>query len=162
MKDLLDKITSYNLFNYLLPGVVFAALAKYVSHFNLVQDDIIVGAFVYYFIGLVISRIGSLILDPILMKFNLVKFAAYEEYISVSKIDTTLEVLSEVNNTYRTLSALFVLLAVLKIYELLSKRFQDLESVTPFIIFGTLFILFILSYRKQTQFIVKRISAGKK
>ena len=27
MKDLLDKLSSYNIFNYLLPGVVFVAIS---------------------------------------------------------------------------------------------------------------------------------------
>lgn len=72
MKEILDKLTSYNLFNYLLPGVVFAVLASKVTRFTLIQQDLVAGAFLYYFIGLVISRFGSLILEPIL-KNNLLR-----------------------------------------------------------------------------------------
>ncbi len=64
MKELLDRLSSYNLFNYLLPGVVFAIVAKSVTSYNFLQDDIFVGAFTYYFIGLVVSRVGSTILEP--------------------------------------------------------------------------------------------------
>jgi len=45
MKDLLDKLSSYNLFNYLLPGVVFASIATKVTKFSFTQTDIITGVF---------------------------------------------------------------------------------------------------------------------
>src|SRR5947209_8137066 len=60
MKELLDKLSSYNLFNYLLPGTMFVAGAQRISDHKFKQDSIVVELFLYYFIGLVISRIGSL------------------------------------------------------------------------------------------------------
>ena len=69
MKDLLEKISSYHFFNYLLPGILFAVVAQYTTVYDFLQKDIIIGAFVYYFIGLVISRVGSLLLEPILKRF---------------------------------------------------------------------------------------------
>lgn len=64
MKDLLDKISSYNLFNYLFPGILFAVISKEFTSYSLLQDNLIVGAFIYYFIGLVVSRFGSLVIEP--------------------------------------------------------------------------------------------------
>ena len=61
MDGLLDKISSYNIFNYLLPGSLFAVIADAVTDYRLIQEDIVVGLFLYYFIGLVVSRIGSLV-----------------------------------------------------------------------------------------------------
>ena len=66
MKDLLDKLSSYNLFNYLFPGVLFAAFGDRLTSYSLLIDDIMIGFFIYYFIGLVISRLGSLFLEPLL------------------------------------------------------------------------------------------------
>lgn len=77
MKDILEKLTSYNLFNYLLPGAIFAVIAEHVTRFSFKQQDIIIGAFVYYFIGLVISRVGSLVIEPILKWVGFVRFAEY-------------------------------------------------------------------------------------
>lgn len=162
MKELLDKISSYNFFNYLLPGIVFVVLTQHITHYNFVQDDIIIGAFVYYFIGMVISRVGSLILEPICKKFTCIKFAPYEDFVCVSKIDAKLEMLSEANNTYRTLSSLFMLLAIFKIYELIAAQFPIVESLSLYFLIGILFVLFVFSYKKQTQYMTKRIEAGKK
>jgi len=70
MKDLLDKLSSYDIFNYLLPGVIFAVLAEKLTSFSFIKKDIILGVFLYYFIGLVISRIGSLFIEQFLKKLN--------------------------------------------------------------------------------------------
>src|SRR5258708_39583652 len=69
MKELLDRLASYNLFNYLLPGVVFVVLAEQVTSYSFIQDDIVIGGFVYSFMGMVISRVGSLFLEPLFKKF---------------------------------------------------------------------------------------------
>jgi hypothetical protein len=99
LKDLLSKLSSYNLFNYLLPGIIFVVLAKELTRFFFVQDDIILGAFLYYFIGMVISRFGSLIIEPLLKKISLLKFADYGDFVTASKKDEKIELLSEVNNS---------------------------------------------------------------
>ena len=88
MKDLLDKLSSYNIFNYLLPGILFVGLGKEITSFSLVQDNLLIGLFFYYFIGLIISRIGSLTLEELLRnkKIKFVKFAEYEELYKSIKV----------------------------------------------------------------------------
>ena len=87
MKDILSKISSYNLFNYLLPGIVFSVLAERITTYKIIQTDIIVGLFLYYFCGLVISRIGSLIIEPAMKRVSFIKFAPYKDYVRVSAKD---------------------------------------------------------------------------
>jgi hypothetical protein len=82
VKEILGKLTSYNLFNYPLPGIVFVAVAAKVTRFSFIQQDIIFGAFVYYFIGLVISRVGSLVIEPILKWTKFLKYADYSAFVS--------------------------------------------------------------------------------
>mgnify|MGYP003490907514 CR=1 FL=1 len=65
MEKLLEKLTSYNLFNYLFPGIIFSVLLEKTTSYSIIQDDIIIEAFLAYFIGLLISRISSLIIEPI-------------------------------------------------------------------------------------------------
>ncbi len=160
MKELLDKLTSYNLFNYLLPGVLFVTLSGKLSANSLTLGDAMVGAFVCYFIGLIISRFGSLIIGPTLKKISFVKFTGYSAYVSASKQDPTLETLSEVNNMYRTLSSMLVLLALFKFYEWIELQLPGLKAWNNYILIALLLILFLYSYRKQTQFITNRIKAN--
>lgn len=161
MKELVDKLSSYNIFNYLLPGIVFVVLADVTTSFKFVQKDIVLGVFLYYFIGLIISRIGSIILEPILRLIKFVNFASYADFVSASKEDKSLEVLSEANNMYRTLCSVLLLLITLIIFDWFSSYFSFLRRwSTTLLIFGLL-VLFLFSYRKQTQYITKRIQIYK-
>jgi len=160
MKDLLDKLSSYNIFNYLLPGIVFVALAEKLTSLSLIQKDIVVGVFLYYFIGLVISRIGSLIIEPVLKKVKFITFTSYSDFVSASKKDDKLDILSEVNNMYRTFCSLFLLLIVLKCYDFLSKNYPGISEWSSSIIVIGLLLLFLFAYRKQTKYIAKRVNAN--
>jgi prepilin signal peptidase PulO-like enzyme (type II secretory pathway) len=157
MNELLSKLSSYNVFNYLLPGIVFAVLAGKVIRYPVVQRDVFTGAFLYYFLGMVVSRFGSLVLEPVLKRLAFVRFADYGDFVAASKEDSKLEVLSETNNTYRTLASLFTLL-------LLLKGFVKLEAYVPWltrwrgtVLVALLVVMFLFSYRKQTSYIASRV-----
>lgn len=161
MKDILDKITSYNLFNYLLPGVIFVVILDKFTIYSLTQENLVVGAFIYYFVGLVISRFGSLIIEPFLKLVYFLKFADYTDFVSASKVDPKIEAFSEVNNMYRTFTAMLILLLLFKGYECLAVKIPMLSQYTAPILVITLLIMFLFSYRKQTGYITKRIKASK-
>ncbi len=159
MKEIIDKLSSYNLFNYLLPGTIFVVILNEISIYSLRQDDLIVAAFVYYFIGLVTSRFGSLIIEPLLKKVKFLKFADYKSFIIVSKKDPQIEILSEANNMYRTFVAMITLLLLLKIYEAVDLKNPELQRWNLLILSILLLIMFLFAYRKQTQYIAKRIKS---
>jgi len=161
MEEILDKISSYNIFNYLLPGIVFSYILREITTINIIQDDIIIGLFIYYFVGLIVSRIGSTAIEPIFKKIRLLKFADYKDFINASKVDSKINLFSEINNTYRTITSVaFSLLFVkfvLYLFSVLSLSIQ-LQKIIGVI---ALFILFAGAYRKQTNYITKRIKAAK-
>ena len=150
MTELLQKLSTYNIFNYLFPGVVFVILLKHVTNIYLIMNDLVLGMFLYYFFGLVLSRIGSILIEPVLGCTKIVQFSDYARFIKASKLDNKIELLSEVNNMHRTIIAMLVVLLVTSICN---------GSATCYLTTGLLglVILFILSYRKQTSFITKRI-----
>lgn len=160
MKDLIDKLSSYNLFNYLFPGIVFVVLANAMTRYSFIQQDIVLGVFLYYFIGLVISRFGSLAVEPLLKRISFLKFAEYKDFVAASKKDEKVELFSEINNTYRTLCACFLLLILLKIFEIVQNVFMFEKVWVAFFLVVLLLILFLLSYRKQTDYITKRVKAN--
>jgi hypothetical protein len=161
MKEIIDKISSYNLFNYLFPGIIFVVLLKQVTSFNLVLDNDFLGVFLYYFIGLVISRLGSLILEPVFKKIKLVTFSDYKDFIEASKNDEKIELFSEINNTYRTLASLFLCLLISMLYERLVFDLLSKYNIDVYIVTIGLLILFVFSYKKQTSYINKRIAKNK-
>jgi H+/gluconate symporter-like permease len=161
MKELLDKISSYNIFNFLLPGILFSVLTTKICGINLIHEDLFIGAFEYYFIGLVISRFGSLIIEPILKKTSFVKFADYSDFITASSQDSKIEVLSETNNMLRTIISMLFLVLLIICYQLLAKHWEFLKNNENILLLTLLLIMFLFAYRKQTNYITKRIKAKK-
>lgn len=162
LSDLLDKLTSYNLFNYLLPGAVFAFIAEINFGLSLVPQDLVTAAFLYYFLGVVISRLGSIFIEPLLKKIRLVELEPYKSFLKASEKDPKIEVLVEAANMYRTFVSAFLLL-------LLMATYFKTESSYPFLIdwrmpLGGLAMLalFLCSYIKQSNYIVRRIRKANK
>jgi len=162
MKELLKKISSYNLFNYLFPGIIYVLVTREITAYDFAQKNIIIGIFMYYFIGLTISRVGSLIIEPFMKKIKFIKNVEYKYYISASSKDSKIDLLLEINNMYRTLVSLCVLVVLTKACEVLSVRWKISQDSLLLLAIVFLLFLFCFSYRKQTDYIVKRISCHKK
>ena len=160
MKELLDKISSYNLFNYLLPGSLYLGYLNYSTPLELEDENLIFVGFLGYFLGLTISRVGSLVVEPILRKMKLVVFKDYKKYVKASFKDETLVVLSEQNNTYRSLTALILVVLLTSIFNWIVIKLEwELYTVLVVVLF-ILLALFIAAYRKQTKYISDRVDAN--
>lgn len=157
LSDLLDKLTSYNLFNYLLPGAVFAYFAESSFSIKLVPDDLVTAAFVYYFLGVVVSRFGSLVLEPLLKKLRVVKFEPYPAFLTASEKDAKIEVLVEAANMYRTFVSAMLLLLLLAAYLKVESLCPSLPEWRSLIGATALAIVFLFAYKKQTAYIASRV-----
>ena len=161
MEKILDKLSSYNIFNYLFPGVIFCVIADRYLDIPLLQDSIVNGLFLYYFVGLMISRFGSIAIEPILKKTRIIKFSDYRDYIEATKEDPKIELLLESNNMYRTLLSAVLILCVAAIGAQLIHSYPSLLHFIKYSILPGLVLLFAFSYMKQTEYISKRVSAAK-
>lgn len=66
MEKLLEKLSSYQLFNYLFPGIIFINLIDLLTSINVPQNRVEFMVFLYYIVGMVLSRIGSVVIEPFL------------------------------------------------------------------------------------------------
>lgn len=158
MKELLDKLSSYNIFNYLFPGILAAVFVSKATSFRLLSDNVFAAPFLYYLYGLVVSRIGSLVLEPLLKRLGLVRFVPYAAYAAATRVDPMIETLSEQNNTYRTLASL---IACVTVAMLVDRGLTHFPGLTAFAACLGVFLLFagmILSYRKQTKYVAARVA----
>lgn len=111
MDTFFSKLSSYNLLNYLLPGVLFCFFARKYWGFELLQDaSDLEKLFIWYFFGLLISRLGSSYVEKYLKKFKRIEYADYPDYLQACRLDNAINDLSEVNNTYRTMLALALII----------------------------------------------------
>ncbi|KUO61470.1 hypothetical protein APF79_01365 [bacterium BRH_c32] len=161
MKEIIEKISSYNIFNYLFPGIIFTQVLNTLTPYNLIGDDIVTELFKYYFIGLVISRFGSIVIEPFLRKTKLLKFADYSDFISSSKKDPKIDLLSEVNNMYRTILSAIVLLFLSKLWNIIEIYYLIDTKISLLLVVAMVGFLFLFSYVKQTNYIKKRIDNAK-
>ena len=111
--------------------------------------------------GLVISRIGSLLVEPALKQLRFVTFADYTDFVAAAKKDQQIEILSEANNTYRTILSALLLVLIAKIYSAIEPSYLVMTTLRPYIIAVGLVALFLFSYRKQTQYVARRVTISK-
>ena len=161
MESFLNKLEEYNILNYLLPGIVFTWLAKKYIGIDASPENIFEMLFIYYFIGSVISRLGSLLLEKILIKIKYIKYADYEDYIEATKKDKLIEKLLISSNTYRTFCAGFISLLALKLLKIIIDYFKISTNIFYAILLMLGAIIYCFSYKKQTQYITRRVERAK-
>lgn len=131
---------------------------KKLYNINWSTDNIVQEVILYYFIGLVISRIGSLLLEPLFKKICKNSVSSYKDYIDASQEDTKIELLSEVNNTFRTMISLGFVSLMTDIVMRFSPRTNFISHYYT-IALAILFIaLFSASYIKQTKMVSQRVN----
>lgn len=161
MEKIVDKISSYNILNNILPGAVFCFMLNNLLSINILQDGIIDKVFIYYFIGMIISRIGSVIIEPICKKTKFITFEPYNDFVRASSKDDKINVLSETNNTYRTMLSVCLILLLTKLYLYIVSEFSWLANFNTVLIVTCLTILFAFSYKKQTGYVRSRVIQNK-
>ena len=157
MKELVSKISAYNIFNNFLPGILFLALAKEISSLDLETNNELANIFLFYFVGMIISRIGSLIIEPLLLRIKFISFSDYRKYVDATKRDTKLEIFVQVGNMYRTLLTMLILLPLTRLHCLFLLLSNSIQLFIEFFILLLIMSLFLFSYRKQVNFIKSRV-----
>lgn len=161
MEKLIEKTDEYNIFNFILPGIIFTYLLKNYVGIDIFQENIIEMIFIYYFIGSIISRFGSIIIEKILIKCKFIKHASYEDYLKANERDKGISKLITFNNMYRTICSGCMLLIILKIAKELFNLWNVSIEISHTILIISTMILYMLSYRKHTKYIKKRIEINK-
>lgn len=167
-EKIIDNISVYEVVNNIVPGSIYVVLVKYLTCFNFLSGhDFYENAVLIYFIGLIISRIGSLVVESAL-RYEctwwkaFLKFAPYSDYLQAEKLDESGRVryFSMVNNMYccMTSTAICVFLTLLFSYVwpcVFTK--SGVKNITMIAGCILLILLFAFSYRKQTNYVKSRV-----
>ena len=166
MDNFFNKLENYNIFNYILPAIIFDIGCKiYINLTIIPTSNVVIAAFAYYFVGLVISRIGSLIIKPLLWKLKILnkEYSSKEaDFYKAEEKDPKIKILFTDYNMYRNFISVFFLLLIVKIVTIVQKHVALNSTLAYTIIILLLLVLFILSYKKQLQYIYKRVNNMKK
>jgi hypothetical protein len=149
LKSIIDKLSSYNLFNYLFPGFVFVILLKestsYLSCLNFDLSTVII----IYFAGLVISRVGSLVIEGIMLKLSIIKEINTKNLFEKFRDNIKLEIIHEAMNMYRTLASMALILFLLTVLDMGVNKSITLYGMIYSLLEFAVFILFTFAFYKQ-------------
>lgn len=170
MDNFLSKFSSYNIFNYLLPGYLFIYVMRQLWGYNFsVESGEFENAFVAYFWGLVVSRIGSFYIEPLLDVYGYRTTCSYKNYTEALLKDTDIANLSEMSNVYRSLLSLACICCLLSIFFSFTvldnkvpiiEQFKLIKNNLYFCLFAVVMAcLFAKSYKKQNNYINMRVNA---
>lgn len=90
MNSILEKLDPYQILTNLLPGAFFGFGIRFFLNLELPTNHISEDVIIYYFMGFIISRIGSLVIEPILKKIGFLKFAPYQDFVNASNANSKL------------------------------------------------------------------------
>lgn len=155
LKNLVDKLSSYQFFNFIFPGALFLGILLYVGIDIKLIDNIWWFLLGSYSIGICISRVGSLIVEEVLKLCNCIEQYDVKVYAAKLKEDNFTGVLLEIANMYRTLSALGLILIVASLFFVCQK-----ECIIFWILFLVglcLTILFTKSFIKQHNYFTDKL-----
>lgn len=162
MSEILKKLDSYQILTNLLPGAFFGIAIKFFFGLTLPAANIAEEIVVYYFIGLILNRIGSLVIEPVLKKIGIVKYAPYCDYVRASSIDTKIDTLSEMNNYTRSILTGIIMIPVARMLQFFTSKWEWLSQNWRWGAIIVLIIIFILAYQKQSDYVRNRVETVNK
>lgn len=112
-----------------------------------------------YFSGMISSRVSSLVIEPFCKWAKFIRREPYERFLNAEKLDKTgkLISMSKVCGIYCTMSAVCLIIIVVASIKLLDNICVWKEQIHTIIASLACFILFLCSYSKQNNYLVKRI-----
>lgn len=157
LASFLGRISNYNLLTNLIPGAILCVLLKYLVGYDFMNVGALELLVIFYFVGMVNGRIGSLIVEWFLKKIHLVTFREHKLFVAAEQKDKKIVSLTETNNMYRSMISVAFTAIVIKLYHVGVDLNWDFGNVTDWVVLGAMLVLFAIAYRKQTKYIVSRI-----
>ena len=108
MDFFLDKLSRYHILNNLIPGIAFLYIIDVIGIYSTAFDNVLGVFFIGYIAGMVLSRLGSIIIEPWFKSWCIVNYASYPDFLKAEQKDSKINTLLEENNMYRTLVTMFI------------------------------------------------------
>ena len=155
LKNLVDKLSSYQFFNFIFPGALFLGILLYVGVNIKLIDNIWWFLLASYSIGICVSRVGSLVIEGALKRCNYIEQYNIKVYATKLKEDSFTGILLEIANMYRTLSALGLVLIVVSVFFVCQEEYVTFWILL--IVGLSLTALFTKSFIKQYNYLIDKL-----
>lgn len=158
MSEIFSKISSYNIINYIIPGGIFYFVLIYYSDGGWTTQGVFLDIFIIYFIGMTTSRVGSIIVEPLLYAIGFVCCEKYSDFVQASKRDEKINIFMETSSLYRTVATGFLFTTAYVFIRSFEESWSEVIKITgiPFVFS----VLYLFSYKKQMNFVKKRVACS--
>jgi hypothetical protein len=164
VNNFLGKLGSYHILTNIIPGAFFVLLSRHLFGIAIATENTVEDVMLFYFTGLLISRVGSLVVTPFLRrewgkkKCVFILYADYTNFLRATKADPKIEVLSETNDGFRNLLTCSVLLLIVEPARVMIQQ-TPLYTGWKWAAVPILIVIFLFAYREQTEHIRDRVKA---
>ena len=114
---------------------------------------------IMYFVGLTVSRIGSLIIEPLAKKAKLIQY--HKGFYLAERNDPKIKVLLKDFNMYRNIAASAIISIVMTLIRAVSLPFDGGELAVRITVLALVFVVYFAAYAKQSVSINNRIKHAK-
>ena len=152
LKSLSDKLSAYQLFNFIYPGAVFLGILHFYGMPLGILNEIWWFLLASYFLGMTISRIGSIVIESICLKFKWIEKYDIKKYAMYLKADGFTGILLELTNIYRTICSMGTLLLFVTIF-----KYEQTDKCCVIFMEISFVLLFGYSFVKQHHYLENKL-----
>ena len=157
IKDIIEKIGAYQIFTNLLPGAFFCLWLQVFLSESYTLGNIGTDLVACYFIGYLINRLGSLVIEGLCKRIKLIEFSSYSDYIKAESIDAKIATLSETNSYLRSLLTSILLIPPTVLLDFLRQKWPWFNNSWKWFIIIIVILILVFSYKKNTDYIRRRV-----
>lgn len=162
MNELINKLSSYDIFTNLVPGSAVLLSMDQIGLTRSSDLDVVPQVLLYYLVGMIISRFSSIVVEPVLKAIGIVKYSEYADYVFACKADPKIERIVESSNMYRSMIGASIVVCMIAIFATLPHHTAPYTNRCLWIAgSASLVTLFIISFAKQASFISQRVEIAK-
>lgn len=152
LKSLSEKLSAYQLFNFIYPGAVFLGILSYKGVPLGMLKEIWWFLLASYFLGMTISRFGSIVIESTCLKFGWIEKYDIKRYADNIAKNSFTAILLELTNIYRTICSMGILLFLCTIF-----KYQQDDKCCMLFIEGLFVLLFGVSFVKQHHYLEDKL-----
>lgn len=148
LKSLSEKLSAYQLFNFIYLGAVFLGILSYKGVPLGMLKEIWWFLLASYFLGMTISRFGSIVIESICLKFGWIEKYDIKRYADNIAKNSFTAILLELTNIYRTICSMGILLFLCTIF-----KYQQDDKCCMLFVEVLFVLLFGISFIKQHHYL---------
>lgn len=152
LKSLSEKLSAYQLFNFIYPGAVFLGILSYKGVPLGMLKEIWWFLLASYFLGMTISRFGSIVIESICLKFGWIEKYDIKRYADNIAKNSFTAILLELTNIYRTNCSMGILLFLCMIF-----KYQQDDKCCMLFVEVLFVLLFGISFIKQHHYLEDKL-----